>query len=70
MLGLAAVDYYPAAQAIIGGGGIMSRQDAQDKLDAGADLVQVYTGLIYKVPRLVADCAEARKQDPPSESSS
>ena len=48
----------------------MSRQDAQDKLDAGADLVQVYTGLIYKGPRLVADCAQARKQDPPTEPNS
>ena len=47
----------------------MSRQDAQDKLDAGADLVQVYTGLIYKGPRLVADCAQARKQDSAAESS-
>lgn len=62
--------FLPPRYAIIGVGGIMSRQDAQDKLDAGADLVQVYTGLIYKGPRLVADCAQARKQDSPAESNS
>ena len=41
---------------IIGVGGIFSAQDAQDKLDAGAKLVQVYTGLIYKGPKLIWDC--------------
>ena len=35
---------------IIGVGGIASAQDAQDKLDAGAVLVQVYSGLIYEGP--------------------
>ncbi len=39
---------------IIGVGGISSAKDAQDKLDAGASLVQVYTGLIYEGPSLVA----------------
>lgn len=38
---------------IIGVGGIASAQDAQEKLDAGAALVQVYTGLIYEGPALV-----------------
>ncbi len=38
---------------IIGVGGIDSAQSAQEKLDAGADLVQVYTGLIYEGPGLV-----------------
>jgi dihydroorotate dehydrogenase len=38
---------------IIGVGGISSVKDAQDKLDAGASLVQVYTGLIYQGPGLV-----------------
>ena len=38
---------------IIGVGGIDSAQSAQEKLDAGADLVQVYTGLIYEGPSLV-----------------
>jgi len=35
---------------IIGVGGIMTSQDAIDKLDAGADLVQIYTGFIYEGP--------------------
>ena len=40
---------------IIGVGGIHSAQDAMDKLAAGADLVQVYTGFIYEGPKLVRD---------------
>ena len=38
---------------IIGVGGIHSAQDAKEKLDAGADLVQIYTGFIYEGPGLV-----------------
>lgn len=38
---------------IIGAGGIHSAQDAQDKLAAGASLVQLYTGFIYEGPGLV-----------------
>ncbi|MCK0131429.1 quinone-dependent dihydroorotate dehydrogenase [Flavobacteriaceae bacterium F08102] len=38
---------------IIGVGGIHSAQDAKDKLDAGADLIQLYTGFIYEGPGLV-----------------
>ena len=38
---------------IIGVGGIHSAQDALDKIDAGADLVQIYTGFIYEGPSLV-----------------
>ncbi len=38
---------------IIGVGGIHSEQDALEKLDAGADLVQIYTGFIYEGPGLV-----------------
>lgn len=40
---------------IIAAGGIMSAADAQEKLDAGASLVQVYTGLIYKGAALVSE---------------
>ena len=46
---------------IIGVGGIMSGQDAKDKINAGANLVQLYSGLIYKGPKLVSDCAKALK---------
>ncbi|MEO5980656.1 MAG: quinone-dependent dihydroorotate dehydrogenase, partial [Chryseolinea sp.] len=38
---------------IIGVGGIMTSEDAIEKLDAGADLVQLYTGFIYEGPGLV-----------------
>jgi len=44
---------------IIGVGGVLSGADACAKLDAGADLVQIYTGLIYKGPTLVTECARA-----------
>jgi dihydroorotate dehydrogenase len=46
---------------IIGVGGVLSGQDAQSKIDAGADLVQIYTGLIYKGPELVREAALAIK---------
>lgn len=46
---------------IIGVGGILSAQDAVSKMEAGADVVQIYTGLIYKGPSLVAECAKAIK---------
>ena len=44
---------------IIGVGGVMSGADALSKIDAGADLVQIYTGLIYQGPGLVAEAAAA-----------
>lgn len=44
---------------IVGVGGVMSAKDAQDKLDVGADLVQLYTGLIYQGPDLVRDIIQA-----------
>jgi len=40
---------------VIASGGIITPQDAQEKIDAGASLVQVYTGLIYTGPELVKD---------------
>jgi dihydroorotate dehydrogenase len=46
---------------IIGVGGVMSAADARSKIDAGADLVQIYTGLIYEGPALVKACAQALK---------
>ncbi len=44
---------------IIGVGGIFSGADAKAKIDAGASLVQLYTGLIYRGPALVRECAQA-----------
>ena len=51
------------ALPVIGVGGIMSGTDAREKIDAGATLVQLYTGLIYRGPSLVAECAEALADD-------
>lgn len=44
---------------IIGVGGIVSAENVKQKLDAGASLVQIYTGLIYQGPKLIADCVRA-----------
>jgi dihydroorotate dehydrogenase len=44
---------------IIGVGGVMSGAHALAKITAGADLVQIYTGLIYRGPALVPECARA-----------
>lgn len=44
---------------IIGVGGIHSAQDAMEKLEAGADLVQLYTGFIYEGPRLIKNINKA-----------
>ncbi len=47
---------------IVGAGGVMSGADAAAKIAAGADLVQVYTGLVYRGPALVAEAARALAQ--------
>ena len=47
------------ALPIIGVGGILSGEDAQTKIAAGASLVQLYTGLIYRGPALIKECAAA-----------
>jgi dihydroorotate dehydrogenase len=44
---------------LIGSGGILTRGDAAEKRAAGAALVQLYTGLIYRGPGLVAECVSA-----------
>ena len=46
---------------IIGVGGIMSGEDAVAKIRAGADVVQIYSGLVYAGPGLVTDAAKAIK---------
>ncbi|MDB5858551.1 MAG: dihydroorotate oxidase [Ramlibacter sp.] len=51
-----------AGYPIIGVGGILSAEDALSKLRAGADVVQIYTGLIYRGPKLVDDIARAFKR--------
>ena len=47
---------------LIGVGGILSGADAAEKLDAGASLVQIYTGLIYRGPELVSECISACRE--------
>jgi dihydroorotate dehydrogenase len=46
------------ALPVIGVGGIMCATDAAAKIAAGASLVQLYTGLVYRGPRLVRQCVE------------
>lgn len=47
---------------IIGVGGILSGADALEKISAGASLVQIYSGLIYRGPNLIAECAAKLKK--------
>jgi dihydroorotate dehydrogenase len=49
----AIAEHLGGALPVIGVGGIMGPEDARAKLDAGATLVQVYTGMIYEGPGLV-----------------
>ncbi|MGY8524253.1 quinone-dependent dihydroorotate dehydrogenase [Paracidovorax citrulli] len=50
------------AVPIVGVGGIETGAQARAKIDAGAQLVQVYTGLIYRGPALVRECAAALRR--------
>ena len=43
---------------IIGVGGIFSKKDAEEKIEAGAKLLQIYTGLIYRGPALIRELVE------------
>ena len=58
----------PAAIPLVGVGGILSGADAAKKMAAGASLVQLYTGLVYRGPALVGECVEAirRRKEAPS----
>jgi dihydroorotate dehydrogenase len=51
------------ALPIIGVGGILSGADAIEKIQAGATLVQIYTGFIYRGPDLVAECVRALQRE-------
>jgi dihydroorotate dehydrogenase len=52
----------PPGFPIIGVGGVLSGSDACAKRAAGADLVQIYTGLIYRGPEIVREAAQALKR--------
>ena len=47
---------------IIGVGGIMDGESAAEKIDAGASLVQLYTGFVYRGPGLISECVRAAGQ--------
>jgi len=49
----------PANFPIIGVGGIDSAEAAVEKINAGADLIQIYTGFIYQGPPLIAQISQA-----------
>lgn len=49
----------PTNIPIIAAGGVLSGDDAKKKIDAGADLVQIYSGLIYKGPALVSEIIQS-----------
>ena len=53
--------HLPPEIALIGTGGITEGADAAEKIELGADLVQFYTGFVYKGPDLVADSLKAIK---------
>ena len=59
----------PESIPLVGVGGILHGADAATKQAAGAILVQVYTGLIYRGPALIGECVDAlrrRKEAPAS----
>jgi dihydroorotate dehydrogenase len=47
------------ALPVIGVGGVMSATDAVERIGAGAQLVQLYTGLVFRGPQLVGECVSA-----------
>ena len=58
----------PEPIPLVGVGGILSGADAVAKMAAGANLVQCYTGLVYRGPELIAECVDAmrRRKESPS----
>lgn len=47
---------------IIAGGGVMSAADARARFEAGASLVQIYSGLVFRGPRLISECVAAYRE--------
>jgi dihydroorotate dehydrogenase len=50
---------------LVGSGGVMDVVSAKEKFDAGAALVQIYTGLVYRGPQLVREIASLNSQRSP-----
>ncbi len=55
---------HPTNLPIIGCGGIFTKEDAQEAFDAGANLLEVYTGLIYRGPAIIRELAYSRSLVP------
>lgn len=58
--------HLPPGIALIGTGGITEGVDAAEKIQLGADLVQFYTGFVYRGPELVGDCLKAIESQRPA----
>jgi len=56
----------PAEMTLIGVGGIMTPADAAERLDTGADLIQVYSGWVYHGPSFTADICQALRNRQPA----
>jgi len=61
-----AVELLGGRLPVVSSGGIMNAQDAQRRLDVGASLIQLYSGLIYSGPGLVKEILDAGMQVPRS----
>jgi len=53
----------------IGSGGVMDVASAKEKFDAGAQLVQIYTGLVYRGPQLIREITRLSPEFSPSQPS-
>jgi len=60
-----AVKLVDGRMPIVSVGGIMTPEDARRRIELGADLVQIYTGLIYSGPGLVKECVRATRVSRP-----
>jgi dihydroorotate dehydrogenase len=58
------VDRLGAAVPVIGVGGILRGADALRKREAGAALVQIYSGMIFRGPALIGECVDAWRAEP------
>ena len=47
---------------IIASGGVTDIKTYKEKINSGADLVQIYTGLIYKGPQLISEILDSKKE--------
>jgi dihydroorotate dehydrogenase len=53
---------------LIASGGVMDAASAKEKFDAGARLVQIYTGLVYRGPQLIREIAALESEFSPANS--